>query len=345
MAGADRHTAGSLTAIETLRSQPQAFSLFAALRLLENVNLDRPRVGEARRPGDEPLRFAQPPFLTFAPTEVAGIEVDSRWRLQQYPFGMFGPMGALPLHLTEFAFERLHHFDDPTLTAFINALQHRFISFFYRAWAASEPVVQADRPGADEFEMVLASLAGLEIPGARNRDCVADCAKASRVGLLALQSRSADALETLLDDYFGLEFKVNPYVARWLDIPDEAFLRLSDRDSAVLGKGATLGRSTWQASHSFELVMGPVSLSELERFLPGERGLEELRDLVRFFTVDEWQWQLRVIVKCGTVPDLTLGGTARLGWTSWLAGKGEIASDVVLQGDRPVKLTLHSHNG
>lgn len=345
MAGTDRLAADSLSAIETLRSRPQGFSLFAALRVLENVNVDRPRVGEARRPGDEAVRCGQPPYLTFAPTEVAGIDVDSRWRLQQYVFGMFGPMGALPLHLTELAFERLHHHDDPTLAAFIDALQHRFISFFYRAWAASEPAVQADRLGTDEFKQVLASLVGLDVPGARDRDSVPDCSKASRAGLFTPQSRSADALEALLGDYFGLKFQVNPYVARWLDIPAEAYLRLANHDTAELGRGATLGRSTWQANHSFELVMGPVSLTDLERFLPGERGLEELRDLLRFFTADEWQWQLRIIVQRRTVPDLALGGAARLGWTSWLAGKGEIAGDVVLQGDRPGKTALHSHNG
>ena len=56
------------------RTQPYRFTLFAALRLLEQLYPERPRLGEARRLGDDAVRLAQPPHLTFAPADVAAVE-------------------------------------------------------------------------------------------------------------------------------------------------------------------------------------------------------------------------------------------------------------------------------
>ncbi len=71
---------------------------------------------------------------------------DGELHLEQYGFGLFGPNGALPLHLTELAYERRRQLDDHTIVDFLNVFQHRLISLFYRAWADSEPAVSLDRP-------------------------------------------------------------------------------------------------------------------------------------------------------------------------------------------------------
>ena len=60
-------------------------------------------------------------------------------RIEQHGFGVFGPNGALPLHLTEVAYSREHQADDPAFSDFVNAFQHRFASLFYRAWAGADP--------------------------------------------------------------------------------------------------------------------------------------------------------------------------------------------------------------
>lgn len=325
-----------MSAADELRERPGAFSLFAALRLLEARHQDRPRIGTARRPGEEVVRLAQSPSLAFAPTEVADAEERARWHIDEFVFGVFGPQGALPLHLTELVFERARHHDDPTLRDFVNAFQHRFISLFYRAWAESDPATQADRLDDDGFRRDAGALIGLGTPAALGRDSVDDSAKLARAGLFVPAARSADALEALLEDYFGVGVEVRPYVARWLDIPQDAWLRLGGaREHASLGLGATLGASSWQANQAFEIAMGPVDREGLESFLPGSRALQELRHLVRFFTNDEWQWQLRILVTQRAAGGAALGQLGRLGWTSWLGGRRSIAEDVVIQGDDP----------
>jgi type VI secretion system protein ImpH len=333
MATAHRTQADPVSAREALRAAPQRFTLFAALRALEALNSERPRIGTAPRPANEAVRLAQRPHLHFPATEVASLEERGRWYLEQYGFGLFGPNGALPLHLTELVFDRAHHFDDTMLRDFINAFQHRWIALFYRAWLTGEPATQADRPEDDEFLACLQALVGLDAQDALGRGVVSDAAIAGRPGLFTTGARSAEGLERLLSDYFQLPFRIRPYVARWLDIPSDARLRLGGlRECAELGRGATLGTATWQVAHSFELVIGPVDEDGLTRFLPGSRALAELRELVRRYTNDEWQWQLRVLVERSTVPGVSLGAQARLGQTSWIGQTVEVAGDVVLQG-------------
>lgn len=325
-----------MSTLGELQSLPQAFSLFAAVRALEALRTAQPRIGEAPRAAAEQWRFSQSPHLEFAPAEIRSLVEEGRWRLEQHGFGVFGPNGALPMHLTELAAERARHFDDASIRDFVNVFQHRLTSLFYRAWAESEPAAQADRPGEDRFFLALAALAGLDSPAALDRDNVDDGAKLARAGLFAPCARSVDSLETLLSDYFGLEVIIRCYVPRWLDIPRDARLRLGDTsDAAALGLGATLGGSTWQANQAFEIVIGPLDRNNLNAVLPGTAALEHLRDLVRLVTNDEWQWQLRILVNRSSVPGMKLGSGARLGYTGWLGDRTDVADEVLIQGDRP----------
>ena len=335
MASTDRNTATTLSPIEALREDPARFSLFAALRLIDVAAGERPRTGQSQRPRDDLVRFGQLPYVEFASSELAYFDQDptGRERLQQYVFGAFGPNGPLPLHLTELAFDRAQHGDDPAVTEFVNLFQHRLISLFFRAWAQADPATQADRPDSDEFFTCLGALSGLNGPGAWERDVVDDRAKVARAGLLGQQTRSADALVTLLEDYFELPVELRPYRPAWLTIPDNERLRLGrERDSAELGLSATLGAASWQVQSSFEIVLGPFDRSGFLAFLPGEPALEALRSLVKLYTNDEWQWHVRLLVSDGEVPALVLGQGARLGWSSWLGERGTPADDVVLAG-------------
>ena len=94
--------------VSALEREPHRFTLFAALRLLEQANAGQPRFGQSRRSADDAVRLQQPPHLTFAPSDVSRMAAAGQRRpvLEQYSHGVFGPNGALPLHLTEYAFER-----------------------------------------------------------------------------------------------------------------------------------------------------------------------------------------------------------------------------------------------
>jgi len=332
-----------LPALEGLDAQPHRFALFAALRLLEQCFADRPRLGESRKAADDPVRIGQTPSLSFAPSDVVGFQLsegEEPAHLEQYSFGIFGPNGALPLHLTEYAYERGRQREDATFADFVNLFQHRLTSLFYRAWAEAEPTASFDRPESDRFREYIGALLGLGPPSARARDAVPDRAKLSRVGHFAPQSRSAEGLESILSDYFGLQVEVRQFVGEWMDVPRELYCRAgADPHSASLGLTAALGALSWQCQHKFEIVIGPIALASFADLLPGSRGLAQLAALVRLYTSDEWGWQLRLLLRDVDVPGVRLGSAGQLGWTTWLGGRGQMADDVVIQ--EPVHDSLH----
>jgi len=334
MAGPDRHAPDAVAVLEPLRRDPHRYSLFAALRLLERSEPHRPRLGTARRPADESVILEQPPHLEFAPGDIAAVSSrpGGKLRLEQLAFGVFGPNGALPFHLTEYAFERRRHHDDPVVSDFINLFQHRLIALFYRAWADSDPTASHARAADDAFAGHLGALIGLFGEAAAGRDIVPDYAKLCRVGVIA-GARSAEGLQSLLVDYFGLPIEIRQFVGGWLRIPVDARTRLGMRDpSAVIGEAATLGSSSWQCQNRFEVAVGPLSFETFMGFLPGSRALEKMTALIRFYSTDEWAWQVRLLVAEQDVPGVALGEVGRLGWTSWLGRKQGVATDVVLQG-------------
>jgi type VI secretion system protein ImpH len=336
MATSLRGEAAAVSTLDRLRDEPHAFTLFAALRLLEQLHPDRPRLGEGRRASQDPVRLGQPPHLIFAPADVAalGRSESGALKLEQYGFGIFGPNGALPLHLTEYALDRAKHRDDPAVADFVNAFQHRFIALFYRAWADADPAVNLDRPEADRFLRYVGALVGLASPTARRSAQVASRVALGRAGLFGQLSRSAESLERALTDYFGLEFQIRPFVGSWLDIPAEGRTRLRAQSAAAkLGSGATVGARSWQCQNRFEIRVGPLDVAAFEALLPGTTAFTELAAIVRLFTNDEWSWQLRLSLIKGAAPAAALGSRSRLGWAGWLRGRADREADVVIRGD------------
>ena len=67
------------------------------------------------------------------------------WKFPLMGSVLFGPSGPLPLHLTEYAYERQHQHGDRTWTGFANMLQHRLAVLFYRAWANAQSIISLDK--------------------------------------------------------------------------------------------------------------------------------------------------------------------------------------------------------
>ena len=325
--------------LRALQAEPHRFSLFAALRLIERAYPTQPRLGESRRLANEAVRLAQPPHLNFAPSDVAKFDLredvrDGKPTLEAYSFGVFGPNGALPLYLTETAYERRRQHNDPTINDFVNLFQHRMIALFYRAWADADPATNFDRPESDRFRLYMGALMGLGAEAGRGRSEVVDFAMLGRAAQFGSQTRSATGLEAVLADYFNVPLKVGSFVGAWMDIPSDARMMLGRASPASqLGGGATLGSGTWQCQHKFEIAIGPLHLRDFTEFLPGSKRLTHLAELLRLYTNDEWSWQMRLLLKGDEVPRMQLGGGARLGWTTWMGGRDKVATDVVIQGD------------
>jgi len=314
--------ADALAFFAELAAAPYQYDFYQTLRRLECLHEGKPRWGQALRPVDEPVRLGQDPDLSFAPAPLASFETqDGKTpRLQVRLFGLFGPNGPLPIHLTEYARERLQHAGDPTLSRFLDVFHHRFLALFYRAWAQAQPHVNRDRPKDDRFTTYVGAFLGMSPATLRDRDSLPDLAKFFHVGALIRQVRNSEGLARILQHFFRVPVQIEEFVGHWLSLSTGERSSLSS-ERAALGSGAVLGSRVWDRQHKFRIRLGPLTLQQYESFLPGGGHLRKLVDWVRLYLCFELDWDVRLLLKRNEVPKLTLGGGRRLGWTTWLGSR------------------------
>lgn len=324
MAGQVGTAAAALSLEEALERGPDRFDFFQAVRRLECLYSDKPRLGQGTRASDDPVRLAEEPTMAFAPRTVASFARDPELppRLSVFFFGLFGPNGPLPLHLTEYARDRQHNSADRTFSRFADIFHHRLLCLFYRAWADARPTVQFDRPETDRFALYVGALFGLGMPSLRGRDDLPDLSKLHYAGRLACPARSAEGLRDLLADFFQVPVDVVQFVGHWLEIPAENRLRLGEAPlTGALGETTVLGSRIWSGQQKFRIVMGPLAFQDYRRLLPGGEAQRRLTSFVRMYAGDELAWDVKLVLKKEEVPPLALGGGAALGLTTWCVSR------------------------
>jgi type VI secretion system protein ImpH len=321
---------------------PWQHDYFQLLRWVDALHPQLPRLGQALRPRDEALRIGQDPELSFAPAALHsfGPNRGGLPRVGQRFFGLFGPMGPMPLHVTEYVRERQRSYGDATPQAFADIFQHRASLLFYRAWAQAQPVSHIDRPGDDAFGRWVGAIAGLGQPTLLGRDHVADHAKRLHAGALARGPGNAEGLVHIVSQYFKVPVRLESYVGHWLQLDPAQRLALNRPASGVpagrrlgratagagggsaagsrqassgvvvpglLGQSAAAGSRVWDRQSRFRLHLGPLSLAQYESFLPGQPALLALRDWLRLYAGLGLSCEIRLILRGADVPAARLG--------------------------------------
>ncbi|HEX6810287.1 MAG TPA: type VI secretion system baseplate subunit TssG [Planctomycetota bacterium] len=336
-----------MSGLEALTAQAQRYELASALRLLECLFRDHPRLGQSVRPSDDAVRLGQEPHMMFAPGTIAEFAADGRGKhagtLRIYPLGLLGPNGPLPLHLTEYALDRLRRSGDRTLRSFFDLFHHRILSLFWRAAANAQPAVELDRPEQDRFARYFGALAGFASQAVRDADPRVDRARRHWIGHFARQVRNCEGLQALISGFFGIVVRIEEFVGRWLPMPGNERCRLGSA-GAALGGNAFLGDDIWDCTQTIHIVCGPLDLAHYEQLLPCGESWRRLGALVRSYVGFEVAWEVRLVLKQAEIPPLKLNDGhlrdgKRLGWTTWLgptpASTG--ADGLLLQPDRPYR--------
>ena len=308
---------------------PWNWNFYQALRRLEALYGDRPRFGRSVRPAQDAIRLAQAPSVEFAPATLAGWDNEQGGnpaRLTVNFFGLFGPDGPLPMHLTEYARDRTRNNRDSSFQHFADIFHHRALSLFYRAWANSRPTVSFDRPEDDRFALYIGALMGLGMDSLRDRDAMPDLTKLHFAGHFACQTRHAEGLSSILSAFFDVPVRVECFLGTWLAMPEADRTRLgSTPRTAALGRTALLGGRVWSRQHKFRIVMGPLDLADYRRLLPGGRSFHRLIPIVRNYVGDTLIWDVNLILRREQVPPIRLGREGQLGWTTWLMPRNATA--------------------
>lgn len=320
---------------------PHRYDFLQVLRHIESAHPQLPRLGTATRLAEEPVRIGQPAELTFAPASLSALEnvgdPERPPRLMQRIFGLLGPNGALPIHMTEMVRERSHQHADAALQRFLDMLTHRFALLFYRAWAEAQPVLGGDRPGDRRFERRLGALFGIGEESLLGRDALGDAAKVYFTGRLARQVRDADGLLAWCKAQFDVPVRIEPWCGHWMTLDRDERTRIGGGDRQGLGRGAVAGGSTWDVQHKFRIVVGPLRIAQYRRFLPGGDRLAQLQAMVRHWVGLELAWDLRLVLARDDVPSMRVGATAgSVGRTAWLGSRPHAADagDLILDVER-----------
>lgn len=309
---------------DALREDACSFEFFQAVSLLQRLAPERQPVGRFFDPKDESVNFASNSELSFPASQVESID----WSEGEAPrmtvnfMGITGPVGILPYCYSEMLLERLRA-KDHALEAFLNIFNHRAISLFYRAWERSRFPVTYGLGDADTFSRHLLDLLGLGTSGLQNRQRLPDQVLMHYVGLLSSQSRSAASLRQIIENYFEVPVEVEQFVGAWypLDTGTQCVLDEDDSTSQQLGGGAVVGDQIWDQQSRVRLKIGPLRLGEYREFLPEGSAFEPLRALTRFFSNDEFDFEVQLILQRGETPLFEIGsedGVLQLGWVSWL---------------------------
>jgi len=320
MAGTTGQTPNYLT--DELARNPFAFDFFRAVRLLENSRRDLPRIGRSLSPSEDPLRFCQNPSLAFAPSSLEAFQQraeDPAPKLFLRFFGLLGPNAPLPPHLTEYAFERMHNFGDPTFAAFLNIFNHRLASFLYRAWAANQKAVDLDRGEDQRFSFFIGSFFGVGMESLQNRDSVQDWAKLYFSGRLSCQTRNAEGLGAILREYFEIKTEIQTFVGRWMDLPADSICRIGESpETGAVGINTILGARFYDCQLNFRIRLGPMKLADFELMLPHGNAFPRLKYWVLNYCGEHFFWDVQLVLQAGEVPAIQLGSAGRLGWTTCL---------------------------
>jgi len=193
--------------IDALLTQPQSFSFFQLVRLLDRWLAP----ADANARGVSKLHFRNSVSLSFPTSEVESLVVRARtslaeahdmpggsdpvaggllaqaldetlaaqrsWRAQDVErieitpafMGLLGVAGALPLYYTEVLGAREAQHKDHAARAFMDVFSHRAVALFYEAWTKHRLAMRYEQQPQTRFVGEVLALAGLGFDSLRGR--------------------------------------------------------------------------------------------------------------------------------------------------------------------------------
>ncbi|PKH20867.1 type VI secretion system baseplate subunit TssG [Enterobacterales bacterium CwR94] len=300
--------------------EPLAYKsgFISVLRRLAAQRTDLPNPGTALLPSEECFRLGQSAHMAFAPREVAEVqELGGKTHLELFGLGVWGPQGAMPLHLTELAYSRAESHDN-TLNHFVDLFHHRALSHFWRAWFVSQDTASLDRRSDERFSFYVGSLVGMSPNELAGSELPLHPRLASSAHLIR-EARNPEGLVGALHYYFEVPVQIREYTHQWIVLQASDQTQLGSISGAMLlGDGAILGEQVQDRQHKFQLTFGPLSLQQYLRFSPWGQDLPVLREWVRNFVGFEYAWEVILVLAADEVPCAVLGESHQLGYTSWL---------------------------
>lgn len=320
--------------IRQLIDQPQRFQFFQAVRVLDLwLRRDAPRHGRSL---DRVLRFRNSVALRFPASQIEALSLDAdepldsdnalqdalekgqlrHVRLTPAFMGLLGVKGVLPYDYTATIAAQIHDHKHHAGRAFFDAFSHRSMMLFYRAWEQSRIEYRSDGDGGDGLLPLQLALAGK--PRSKPAGgAIPDEVAAHYAALLRHRPLPAEAIAGVLKEYFGLPFRLEPFVGAWETLNQDEQSQLG-LHRCQLGVNTLLGPDYWRRDLWARLWLGPLARTDFERFLPGASGYRALTAMLALFAMPSMRFEVRLILRHDDIAPARLDGNWRLGCGSFV---------------------------
>lgn len=334
---ASMSAAGHTAPLARLQQQPQQFSFFQAVRLLQLAQGPDAELGQT-------IRFRNSLALSFPASEIealrvlaeGGAEAESSPSPSPLPaaveitpafMGLLGGQGALPTVYTESVLHREAEAREDGGRAFLDLFANRMVSLFHKAWEKHRLALRHERDGRQQFLPMALALAGVGQSALRgrhdgHRHGLQDEALAYFAGALQQRTLSADQLQRLLEDYLQVPVALEPFVGQWAEVP-EAGRSMLGMQGGVLGQSALLGGRVWQRDLRARLTLGPLNQAQHARFRPGAEGARALASWLSMCHGVSVAFEVQLVLQRQAVTGCVLDSgraplSGRLGWDTFL---------------------------
>ncbi|WP_024508473.1 type VI secretion system baseplate subunit TssG [Bradyrhizobium sp. ARR65] len=316
MASEKRINHAALTALGE-RDELSACGFFSLAALLERRFSDAPPIGSTDDPAREAVRFRAAPTLGFPAEEIADVRqvraAGERMEVDVNFLGLHGPSSPLPPFYTEWV---MHADGMGSVGDFFDFFNHRLISLLLRIGRYYRHHLRFEEGATDAISVLIGALFAL-MPGedtAKQREWRARLLP--HAGVLALCSRSAKLVAGLISSHLNVPARVEEFIWREIDIPEEAQWRLG-RPGLELGVDTLAGETMPDVVGKFRLCLGPLNQLQFRSLLPGCESNTILCRLISFILREPLAWDLQLELDLGHTPEWTLG-EGKLGWTTWI---------------------------
>ncbi len=318
-----------------LRQTRGEVDFFALMRLIEALHPKLPRLGSAPSPQQEAVHLGQMPHLNFPERSLYSLEFQESRESQEsmkspetmesmgqadggklellvYFLGLCGVNGPLPLELSQYIYQRAFNHGDHTLRCFLDLINHRLLTLFYRAFAHHELPVSFDRAD-DPIGHALAALAGAQPP-----ERILTPVKAQALSAFLMNpQRSGTNLALMLSAFFQHEIKVREFAPSRQKMAPQYQARLG-RQNCSLNRNCQLGRHYFTCTQVITVELTNLSYRAALTFMPGGLGGQELCALLRLYLVKPLQVRLRLGITPDTIPAWSLGRRFKLSRSTFL---------------------------
>lgn len=332
--------------MQELLSNGHDFSLFQAVDLIDRIveetvhttgedaatGSERKPAAEYVSPAREHIRFRGVRSLGFPAADIARIMLDwervelemqalapldqepapVRFTIETTCFGLYGPDSPLPDYVNERIAAYDH--DETALRDFLDLFNHRLMMLLCRIGKRYRHFRTFDGEATDEISLLCGALIGEPDPFGRPPDDGRDHRLRNAAGL-GLFSLSAEALEKIVADRFGIEVWVEEFVRRIIPVSREQRGGLGQQGHQ-LGETTLLGEAV-ESCDKIRLWLGPLSRDQWDDFLPDGPKWQILDVLLQKVLPAPLPYDIALIAADEATTPMGLG-SGQLGKDFWL---------------------------